>query len=367
MIGSEAPMENHKHYAVLGVHPGANLEAIRSAFRQKAKNFHPDIAGGNAQYFIRMNEAYQILSDPARRKAYDQSRRGASVHSRWWWPGSPKAEPDNHATQTSRNQGHRTRSATASNPEGKPSRRKKHRDSSKMTRIMSLAVPRSGMFKIQNVTGDIRIVTTTRDNLWETTRKKFNGTESARLARHVIQVKVGGVDHHVRRMKLCPTEFGAELRCIEEEGTAKEGKNPTHFECSSTKQQISLEITIPEEMTIDLHGVSGTIVLGSMKGRVMAKVLDGILRAGQVGDLNIQIHGNSRAFIANAQGNIDLLATDRSRIFIGGNVQRLRAVLEQQASADLTTTVNSMKTQVLDQASLNVKGRVGEAHYDTQR
>ena len=131
-----------------------------------------------------------------------------------------------------------------------------------MTRVMSMAVPRSGRFKVRGVAGDIRIVTTTRDNLWETTRRKFDATDSTRLARHVIQVRVKGLTQQVRSMRVCPTDFGAELCCMVKEKTAKEMGDTDSSASSRTKPQLSLEITVPEEMTIDLQDVSGSIVLG---------------------------------------------------------------------------------------------------------
>lgn len=63
------------YYALLGVTPGASGEEIRAAFRQLAKRLHPDVSRlpSAAERFRRAVEAYEVLSDPARRAAYDAS------------------------------------------------------------------------------------------------------------------------------------------------------------------------------------------------------------------------------------------------------------------------------------------------------
>ena len=46
--------------AVLGLNPGASLDAIKTAFRQLVKQHHPDV-GGSPEDFLRVSEAYQQL------------------------------------------------------------------------------------------------------------------------------------------------------------------------------------------------------------------------------------------------------------------------------------------------------------------
>lgn len=66
------------YYGRLGVDPGASKEAIAAAYRRKARVLHPDIPGtGNAAAFVAMKEAYEILTDPLRRAAYDRSAKQA--------------------------------------------------------------------------------------------------------------------------------------------------------------------------------------------------------------------------------------------------------------------------------------------------
>ncbi|OQA01918.1 MAG: Chaperone protein DnaJ [Bacteroidetes bacterium ADurb.Bin408] len=75
------------YYIILGIPPTATTEEIKKAFRLKAKIFHPDVNKSfNAKLkFQLLNEAYQILSDTEKRKAYDykwKTRYGASFHNR---------------------------------------------------------------------------------------------------------------------------------------------------------------------------------------------------------------------------------------------------------------------------------------------
>ena len=62
------------YYETLGVPRGASAEEIKKAFRQQALKYHPDRnrEPGASDRFKEVNEAYQILSDPERRTAYDR-------------------------------------------------------------------------------------------------------------------------------------------------------------------------------------------------------------------------------------------------------------------------------------------------------
>lgn len=68
------------YYAVLGVNREADEAAIKKAYRKLAKKYHPDTSAGNAQAeekFKEVTEAYEILSDPEKRKLYDRFGHGA--------------------------------------------------------------------------------------------------------------------------------------------------------------------------------------------------------------------------------------------------------------------------------------------------
>ena len=68
-------MAKRDYYEVLGTSRGASEEEIRSAYRRLARKYHPDLNPGNKQaeaHFKEINEAYEVISDPEKRKAYDQ-------------------------------------------------------------------------------------------------------------------------------------------------------------------------------------------------------------------------------------------------------------------------------------------------------
>lgn len=60
------------YYSILGVPRDASDDDIKRAYRKLAQQYHPDRAGGNEQKFKEINEAYQVLSDKAKRQQYDQ-------------------------------------------------------------------------------------------------------------------------------------------------------------------------------------------------------------------------------------------------------------------------------------------------------
>ncbi|WP_179395525.1 molecular chaperone DnaJ [Lacticaseibacillus absianus] len=66
--------EQKDYYDILGVSRDADDAAIKRAFRQLSKKYHPDInhEPGAEQKFKDINEAYQVLSDPQKRAAFDQ-------------------------------------------------------------------------------------------------------------------------------------------------------------------------------------------------------------------------------------------------------------------------------------------------------
>lgn len=63
-----------EYYAALGVEKGATKKEIKSAYRQKARKFHPDVnkEPGAEEKFKEVSEAYEVLSDDEKRQIYDQ-------------------------------------------------------------------------------------------------------------------------------------------------------------------------------------------------------------------------------------------------------------------------------------------------------
>lgn len=60
------------YYVILGVSSDASQEEIKKAFRQQAKETHPDVSGGRSQSFLEIQDAYAVLGNPERRHQYDR-------------------------------------------------------------------------------------------------------------------------------------------------------------------------------------------------------------------------------------------------------------------------------------------------------
>jgi curved DNA-binding protein len=78
------------YYETLGVSKTASDTEIRSAFRKLARKYHPDVAKDKKaaeEKFKEINEAYEVLSDPEKRKKYDQLGAG------WNQPGGFQPPP----------------------------------------------------------------------------------------------------------------------------------------------------------------------------------------------------------------------------------------------------------------------------------
>src|SRR5688500_15018828 len=68
-------MEFKDYYATLGVTKASTDKEIKQAFRKLARKHHPDVNPGDKQAELRfkeINEAYEVLGDPAKRKKYDE-------------------------------------------------------------------------------------------------------------------------------------------------------------------------------------------------------------------------------------------------------------------------------------------------------
>ncbi|MFC1465740.1 MAG: DnaJ C-terminal domain-containing protein [Candidatus Brachytrichaceae bacterium NZ_4S206] len=84
-------MEYKDYYKTLGVDRNADQETIKKAFRKLARQYHPDANKGDKkaeEKFKEINEAYEVLSDPEKRKLYD--RMGASYREYQRAGGNPR-------------------------------------------------------------------------------------------------------------------------------------------------------------------------------------------------------------------------------------------------------------------------------------
>jgi curved DNA-binding protein len=84
------------YYETLGVSKTASEDEIKSAFRKLARKYHPDVAKDKKtaeEKFKQINEAYEVLSDPEKRKKYDQ------LGANWNQPGGFQRPPDWGAQQ----------------------------------------------------------------------------------------------------------------------------------------------------------------------------------------------------------------------------------------------------------------------------
>lgn len=80
------PVEFQDYYTTLGVPRDATEDDLKKAFRKLARKFHPDVAEDKATAeakFKEINEAYEVLGDPEKRRKYDQ------LGARWQDAGEP--------------------------------------------------------------------------------------------------------------------------------------------------------------------------------------------------------------------------------------------------------------------------------------
>src|SRR5690348_6153190 len=68
-------MEYVDYYKVLGLDKSATTDDVKKAYRKLARKYHPDLNPDNKEankMFQQINEAHEVLSDPDKRKKYDQ-------------------------------------------------------------------------------------------------------------------------------------------------------------------------------------------------------------------------------------------------------------------------------------------------------
>lgn len=73
----------NEYYRTIGVQPGASQDDLKKAYRALAKKYHPDLHPGDQEAetrFKEVNEAYEVLGDPDKRKEYDAKQQTAQRH-----------------------------------------------------------------------------------------------------------------------------------------------------------------------------------------------------------------------------------------------------------------------------------------------
>lgn len=79
-------MPKKDYYEILGVPKDATQDQIRSNYRKKARKYHPDVASGdkeeNERKFKELVEAYEVLSDPDKRRKYDSAKKSIRISNR---------------------------------------------------------------------------------------------------------------------------------------------------------------------------------------------------------------------------------------------------------------------------------------------
>ena len=93
-------------YSVLGVPPGADDEAIATAYRTLARRYHPDVAGeGGTRRMMHINAAFEAVRSADRRADYDAGHRPAPKRDGTGGAGPPPGRPSGSTLDFGRHTG----------------------------------------------------------------------------------------------------------------------------------------------------------------------------------------------------------------------------------------------------------------------
>jgi curved DNA-binding protein len=84
-------MDYKDYYKVLGIEKNASDKEIKQAFRKLARKYHPDVNPGDIgaeQKFKEINEAHEVISDPEKRRKYDQLGANWKQYEQYQRPGA---------------------------------------------------------------------------------------------------------------------------------------------------------------------------------------------------------------------------------------------------------------------------------------
>jgi DnaJ-class molecular chaperone len=106
------------YYSILGIKPSATVDDIKRAYRQMVFRFHPDRNPNNpeaADKFNQVRDAYAVLSDALKRRAYDSINHPAEAEEN----EEPAEEQPEEEEQPSKGNGHASASGSFFNQEFK--------------------------------------------------------------------------------------------------------------------------------------------------------------------------------------------------------------------------------------------------------